>query len=85
MGEGMRHHSFARRAACAAGHPAWVVQFGYAPAARRCVALLAEQPARVADLARRAGYAPGTVEITLNALKRLGRVERDEWNEWSAR
>jgi DNA-binding IclR family transcriptional regulator len=62
------------------------VQFGYAPAARRCVALLrAHGTQNARQIAAQAGYALGTVRVSLNALKRLDQVECNEWNEWSAR
>lgn len=75
--------TYERRLAERAGHPAWVVKFAYSPAARRCVALLMAHGAlQVVELAQQGGYAHHTVTIALNALKRIGRVERVQHGMW---
>lgn len=55
--------------------PTWIAKFAYSPCAMRLLALLADgREQSTYDLAFAAGYTTRTVQITLNALRRLGRV-----------
>lgn len=74
----MRRRDYDRRVALKNGHPEWVVQFGCSRAARRVLGLLLVQPAAITDLAEMTGYEDDTIEITLNALRRLGQAMPDE-------
>ena len=56
--------------------PAWVWRLGYAPAARRIVAALADTPRTSEELSQVCGYSDATLQCLMSALVRLGQVEQ---------
>lgn len=71
-----------RGVAAATGQPAWVVKQGFTQAADE-IARMLDAPASANELAEQTGYEPGTIDITLKAMERVGLVRR-RGSRWEA-